>query len=282
MCMKVIEQFLKSKTHNESDCEDSIFFSENFAAVIDGVSTKSNLKYANKTSGRTCSELIKKALEDLPVNSTAIQAVEFLTSAVFSLYKELGIQEQVLNSPFERASSCIAVYSRTKNEIWMVGDCQCRIDGTYYSNTKLIDSLLSDIRSLFIQAELKLGLSVEMIQANDSGREFITPQLKRQSLFQNSLEKNEFTYGVIDGFKVPESEIKVIKLSSPTTIILATDGYPRLFDTLSQSESYLKKILNNDPLCFREFKSTKGLKPGNNSFDDRAFLSFRLKLDSGD
>jgi hypothetical protein len=275
--MKVIEQFLKSKTHNESDCEDSLFVSEHFAAVIDGTTSKSNLKYRNETSGKACSQLIKKALEELPVNSTALQAVEFLTSAVFSMYKESGIQEHVLNSPSERASAGIVIYSRTKNEIWMVGDCQCRIDGAYYSNTKAIDCLLSDIRSLFIQTELKQGISLSTIQDNDSGREYITPLLKRQSVFQNSIETNEFTYGVIDGFKVPESEIKVIKLSEPTTIILATDGYPRLFDTLTQSEGYLNKILSNDPLCFQKFKSTKGLKPGNCSFDDRAFLSLLLR-----
>ena len=159
----------------------------------------------------------------------------------------------------------------------MVGDCQCKVDDTYYSNTKPMDALLADIRSLFIQTELKLGKSTETIQVYDSGREFITPLLERQSVFQNSFDKTEFTYGVIDGFKVPESEIKVIKLSHPTTIILATDGYPRLFDTLAQSEVYLNKILSNDPLCFQKFKSTKGLKPGNCSFDDRAFLSLILR-----
>jgi len=275
--MKVIEQFLKSKTHNESDCEDSLFVSEHFAAVIDGTTSKSNLKYRNETSGKACSQVIKKALEELPVNATVLQAVKFLTSAVFSMYKESGIQEQVLNSPSERASASIVIYSSTRNEIWMVGDCQCWIDGTYYSNTKAIDSLLSDIRSLFIKTELKQGISLRTIQNNDSGREYITPLLKRQSVFQNSKETNKFTFGVIDGFNVPESEIKVIKLSEPTTIILATDGYPRVFNTLAQSEGYLKKILSNDPLCFQEFKSTKGLKPGNCSFDDRAFLSLLLR-----
>ena len=274
--MKVIEQFLKSKTPNESDCEDCLFISENFAAVIDGVTAKSNQKYANETSGRACSQLIKKALENLPLNFSAYQAINFLTFSIFSKYKEMGIDEHVQNFPSERASACIAIYSKTKNEIWMVGDCQCRIDGTFYSNTKPIDTLLSDIRSLFIQTELILGKSIETIQANDSGREFITPLLNRQSVFQNSLDNTEFSYGVIDGFKVPDSEIKVIKLSQPTTIILATDGYPCLFDTLVESERYLMKILNDDPLCYREFKSTKGLMPGNVSFDDRAFLSISL------
>ncbi len=274
--MKILEQYLKSKTRNPSDCEDSIFVSDNFAAVIDGVTTKSTWKQSNETYGRLCSQLLKKTMEDLPVKSTANEAVELLTSAVSSLYKELEIEEQVLNFPAERASACIVIYSKYKNEIWMVGDCQCLVDKKYYSNTKPIDTLLSDIRSLYIQTELKLGKSYDDMLANDSGREFILALLERQSLFQNSLEKNEFSYGVIDGFKVPESEIKVFKLSQPMKIILATDGYPRLFETLAESEEFLKKTLQNDPLCFQEFKSTKGLKPGNSSFDDRAYLSIGL------
>ena len=275
--MKVIEQFLKSKTPIESDCEDSIFVSEHFAAVIDGVTTKSTAKSANETSGRVCSQLLNKALNDLPLKSTANRAVEFLTSAVFSMYKETGIEEHMLNFPTERASACIAIYSKFRNELWMVGDCQCRVDETVYSNLKPIDSVLSDIRSLFIQTELKLGKQVNELLANDCGREFILPLLIRQSVFQNTIKKNEFRYGVIDGFKVPKSEIKVINLFHPKKVILATDGYPRLFDTLTQSENYLTKILKNDPLCFHIFKSTKGLKPGNSSFDDRAFLSIEIE-----
>jgi hypothetical protein len=275
--MKVIEQFLKSKTTLESDCEDSIFVSDHFAAVIDGVTLKSTRKYENETPGRACTQFLMKALEDMSARSTAKKAVEFMTSVVFSVYKEMKIAEQVLNFPVERASASIAVYSKFRNELWMVGDCQCLVDKTVYSNAKPIDTILSDIRSLFIQSELKQGKTVSDLLANDSGRDFILPLLKRQSLFQNSIQKSKFTYGVIDGFKVPDSEIKIINLSHPLKLILATDGYPRLYDTLAQSENYLKKILESDPLCYQDFKSTKGLKPGNSSFDDRAYLSIGLE-----
>lgn len=270
--MKVIEQLLCSKTPHQSDCEDSIFVSEDFAAVIDGVTSTSTRKYAEETPGKACSQLLKKALGNLPYRSTAKQAVECLTSAVYSMYKELGIEEEVTNLPAARACASIVIYSRFRNEIWMVGDCQCTVDGTHYTNTKPIDTILSNIRSLFIQTELKLGKSVDDMLAVDTGRAFILPLLEWQPAFQNSPIKNEFTYGVINGFKVPQREIKVIKLSDPKQVILASDGYPCLFETLAESERYLKKILRNDPLCYREFKTTKGLKPGNVSFDDRAYL----------
>jgi glycerophosphoryl diester phosphodiesterase len=275
--LKVTEQYLKSKTNIESDCEDAIFISDNFSAVIDGVTSKSRRKFNNESSGTVCSKLLKKALVDLHYKSTAFQAVEFLTSTVFAMYKDLGIEEHLKNYSVERASACIVIYSNYKQEIWMVGDCQCRIDNVCYSNFKTIDNLLSNLRSLYIQTELEQGKSCDDLLINDTGREFILPLLERQSLFQNSSNKNEFTYGVIDGFKVPESEIKIIKLSDPKTIILASDGYPRLFKTLEESEEYLKKILDQEPLCYKEFKSTKGLKPGNSSFDDRAYIKMEIE-----
>ena len=277
--MKVIEQFIRSKTRQQSDCEDSIFVSEHFAAVIDGVTGKSIRKYNRESSGKACSQLIKKALEDLPFKSTAYQTVEYLTSRVYRLYKELGIEEQLIQLPAERASACIVLYSQYRNEIWMAGDCQCMVNSVHYTNIKTIDTLLSGIRSLYIHTELTLGKSLGELQINDTGREFILPLLERQSVFQNAVKKTEFRYGVIDGYKVPKSEIKVFKLIDPFQIILATDGYSCLFETLDQSEKYLKKILKEDPLCIHQFKTTKGLQTGYISFDDRAYL--RLEIEKG-
>jgi len=61
------------------------------------------------------------------------------------------------------------------------------------------------------------------------------------------------------------------------SLILASDGYPKLFSTLHESENYLRFILKEDPLCYKLYKSTKGLKKGAVSFDDRAFIKARLK-----
>lgn len=43
---------------------------------------------------------------------------------------------------------------------------------------------------------------------------------------------------------------------------------------ISHSHKDIKKvreILETDPLCFREYKSTKGLERGNISFDDKTY-----------
>ena len=70
--------------------------------------------------------------------------------------------------------------------------------------------------------------------------------------------------------------IKVIHLSEGKhEIILASDGYPLLRPTLQQSEQDLDRLLKEDPQCCRLYESTKGLKPGNKSFDDRTYVRFQ-------
>ena len=59
-------------------------------------------------------------------------------------------------------------------------------------------------------------------------------------------------------------------------IILSSDGYPFLKDTLAESEEQLSNILHNDPMCFRLFKTTRGVIEGNLSFDDRCYCRFRV------
>ena len=49
---------------------------------------------------------------------------------------------------------------------------------------------------------------------------------------------------------------------------------PKLFDTLAETEAYLKALLQADPECVNELRGTKGVAAGMQSFDDRSYLSF--------
>ena len=61
--MKVIEQFIRSKTYRPSECEDSIFVPDNFAAVIDGVTSKSNREYNRESSGKRARNFLEMHLK---------------------------------------------------------------------------------------------------------------------------------------------------------------------------------------------------------------------------
>ena len=110
-------------------------------------------------------------------------------------------------------------------------------------------------------------------ECGENGREAITPFLQKQMILENTLDF-EFGYTVANGNGFYPKHIKEYDVKSGDVVVFATDGYPKLFDTLKESEEYLQNILQSDPRCIKEFKSTKGLEQGNNSFDDRAYVKF--------
>ncbi len=59
--------------------------------------------------------------------------------------------------------------------------------------------------------------------------------------FQN--QNIKFGYECFDGTIIPENKIKVIQISEGSILHLSSDGYPKLFETLDESEKYLEYIL---------------------------------------
>src|SRR5699024_899233 len=171
----------------------------------------------------------------------------------------------------------MAVYSKYYNEVWIVGDCQCFVRGKVYNNSIKIDEIASYARSIYLEAELKSGKSIENLKRKDTGREYIAPLIRSQQYFQNTKPTDEYSFEVINGYPIYQSEICKIQLSeSDREIVLASDGYPFLKQTLEESEEALKITLKEDPLCFRQYKSTKGLSSENISFDDRTYIRFKI------
>ena len=112
-------------------------------------------------------------------------------------------------------------------------------------------------------------------EAGDA-RAQIEPWILKATAFANKAG-NSYGYSVLNGGEIPEELVKVIRLSEGEhEILLASDGYPVLKPTLQQSEQELERIMKDDPQCCRLYESTKGLKPGNKSFDDRTYVRFRV------
>jgi glycerophosphoryl diester phosphodiesterase len=273
--MEIIEQNIQSKTGNPRDWEDNIVVTDDFACVIDGATSKSSRKIEGYTTGKYVGIIIEKAIHQLNPEANLSEAVDFITEFIRQKYKAKNILHDLKENPQERPAASIALYSRYHHQIWLIGDCQCRTNNIVYKNDKKIDDLLSGIRSLIIELELEKGTSIEELLKNDKGRNFILPLLEKQAILQNNPDVKEFGYGVIDGFDVNKKDIKIINVTGEQ-IILASDGYPKVFNTLRQSENYLEKVVAKDPLCFRIHPTTKAVMHGNLSYDDRAYL--RLKI----
>ena len=173
--------------------------------------------------------------------------------------------------PEDRLTCSAVVYSRLNREIWMVGDCQCLINGELYDNPKPAEAELAAMRAAEVKRLLATGMTQEELLQNDIARPTIIPRMLE------TMQQQNITYSVIDGFPIDRLHVRIIPLDfRPWEIVLASDGYPVLCPTLQESEEMLSKQREKDPLNIGEFQATKAFHPDFNSFDDRSYV--RLKV----
>ena len=273
--MTIYEQFIQGK-HDAASCEDGIVVTDNFVAVIDG-STSKGKKRVNPSmrNGRFCMELIAAFIREMPADISLDTFCEQITSRIHQAYVEAGVIDNADDRngsipPRDRLCASAIVYSNQRKEIWMIGDCQCIADGQLFTNGKPSEAALSAKRAGLFEGEAaKHGdMIVNGRLAHDYARDAILPELV------TSMEGENKTYAVIDGYPIYKEGVKVIHLKTDGEVILASDGYPYLCATLEKSEKKLKKQLSADPFNIHTFKATKGLMQGNVSFDDRAYIRF--------
>lgn len=288
--MKIIESSIIGKKSPEA-CEDGMVVTDDFIAVIDG-STSKTPKHLNPDmkNGRYAMMLISEYIqEELKADASVDDFCQGVTAYIYNkVYEKLGVEERLKEHPEERLTASAILYSRTRNEVWMVGDCQAIIDGKLYENGKPYEQEIARKRVELIEQ----GLSPA------EARKQIEPLLIKAMLSgQNQ------AYTVIDGFPIYREGVKVVSVSdsssvqdsvpasdsvpcsdsasasgtipsSSSEIVLASDGYPFLKPTLAASEAALAEQIANDPQNIRSFIATKGIVEGNKSFDDRTYIRF--------
>ena len=288
--MKIIESSIIGKKSPEA-CEDGMVVTDDFIAVIDG-STSKTPKHLNPDmkNGRYAMMLISEYIrEELKADASVDDFCQGVTAFIYNkVYEKLGVEERLKEHPEERLAASAILYSRTRNEVWMVGDCQAIIDGKLYENGKPYEEKIARKRVELIEQ----GLSPA------EARKQIEPLLIKAMLSgQNQ------TYTVIDGFPIYREGVKVASVSdsssvqdsvpasdsvpcsdsvsasgtisvSSSEIVLASDGYPFLKPTLAASEAALAEQIANDPQNIHSFIATKGIVEGNKSFDDRTYIRF--------
>lgn len=273
--MKVIEQFLESKTGDDSKCEDGIFVSDDFLAVIDGSSGQTKKIYNGKTTAQIAKDLILQTLPNLSKEIKAHDAIVACDSAIRQWYRDNDLYDYMKKYPVERCCATLIVYSNFHRELWMVGDCQALVDQSHITYPIFIEYLYTNIRAFYLETELKKGKTEKELRENDTGRAFIQPLITEQALLQNT--DSHYGFYMLDGFFQKTFPIKIVDVGSNTKqLILASDGYPELHPTLETSENALAHIVKNDPLGFRLIKSVRAVRENGNAFDDRAYLRVEL------
>lgn len=288
--MKIIESSIIGKKSSEA-CEDGMVVTDDFIAVIDG-STSKTPKHLNPDmkNGRYAMMLISEYIrEELKADASVDEFCQGVTAYIYNkVYEKLGVEERLKKHPEERLTASAILYSRIRNEVWMVGDCQAIIAGKLYENGKPYEEKIARKRVELIEQ----GLSPA------EARKQIEPLL-----IEAMLSGQNQTYTVIDGFPIYREGVKVVSVSdsssvqdsvpasdsvpcsdsasasgtipsSSSEIVLASDGYPFLKPTLAASEAALAEQIANDPQNIRSFIATKGIVEGNKSFDDRTYIRF--------
>ena len=291
--MKIIESSIIGKKSPEA-CEDGMVVTDDFIAVIDG-STSKTPKHLNPDmkNGRYAMMLISEYIrEELKADASVDDFCQGVTAYIYNkVYEKLGVEERLKEHPEERLTASAILYSRTRNEVWMVGDCQAIIDGKLYENGKPYEQEIARKRVELIEQ----GLSPA------EARKQIEPLL-----IEAMLSGQNQTYTVIDGFPIYWGGVKVVSVSdscsvqdsvptsdsvpcsdsasasgtisvSSSEIVLASDGYPFLEPTLAASEAALAEQIANDPQNIHSFIATKGIVEGNKSFDDRTYIRFSVE-----
>ena len=257
--MIITEHFICGK-HTADDCEDGIVTTNDFAAVIDGSTSKTPTRLdPSMKNGRFAMLLISEYIKQIPADYTMYDFCRGITIRIAEEYDKRGIAERMAEHPEERLTASAIIYSDSRKEMWMVGDCQAIIDGTYYDNSKPYEQDIAMQRAALI----KNGMSPK------DARRTIEPQL-----IKAMLEGQNRQYAVIDGTPIYMPGTRIVKASH--SVVLASDGYPTLLPTLKESEEALALHLANDPQNIGDFVATKGLVEGNVSFDDRAYIKLTI------
>ncbi len=259
--MKVIESKIVGKKDEET-CEDGLVVTGDFIVVIDGSTSKTPKRLnPDMRNGRYAMMLISDFVrEELCAEATVEDFCQGVTAYIFNkVYVPLGLVEQLEHHPEERLTASAILYSRTRREVWMVGDCQAIIDGTLYENGKPYEAQIAGKRVELMRQGL---LSAE-------ARKQIEPLL-----IEAMLAGQNKSYAVIDGFPVCLAGVAVIPVPASSEVVLASDGYPFLKSTLAESEEELAEQIAHDPQNINTFIATKGLLEGNRSFDDRTYVRF--------
>ncbi|MBN2094872.1 MAG: hypothetical protein JW727_02390 [Candidatus Aenigmarchaeota archaeon] len=290
--VEIVESFLMSRKGMFDGGEDRLITGPNFFGVCDGVPDKTGLSWGEKPSsngggGFALSDLVKGFFESEESHGIAPEkAVDLLSKKVRDAAAKSGVD---LSVPHDRAAVGFMAYNAQKREIWHVGGVSY---GTLDSKGAFrqhrfdapVDRLMGKVRAAVSDWYIKEG-GDPFEGGRDRGREFIEPFLRRQVELQNlevksdevwlpGIPKRMVSFRVINGFPT-----KISVFSVPLDILeltFATDGLGAIRPSWDLTRKAWLKHLRVDPHHIHLIKATKGLMPGNKSFDDIAYIRIRL------
>ena len=285
LMMRIIERYCRGKRNDQSLNEDGMLVTDDFAAVVDGVTSKSVRHLCRPSGGVVAKDLMLGVIGGMPADASMRQMQRAVDECFQARYRshEAGIRV-FADEPMERLQANAVVYSARRHEAWLFGDCQIMVNGVQTPTTKDVDVLLGDLHAFTVLALREMqdgtpdvpvsgsfGAPASDAAPKDPSRAMILPFLRLQSQFAN--KRRPFSYFVFDGFTDMTYPIRTVPVSPGDEVVLASDGYPLLRPTLDESERELQRLRSEDPDLIDRYRSTKGFQ-GRATFDDLTYLRF--------
>ena len=272
MTYETVEASCLGKSGRPDEGDDAIFLGDHLCAVLDGVTSDSVCDCCALSAGRLAVDAVVEHLETMDPDTGLAEFLRDVQSTLTSWFGSHRVDEAGF------AASAV-VWNAARAELWFVGDCQAYVHGEQVAFPKAIDEAAATVRTAVVRARLLEGETLATLRSSDPGREAIRPLLRSQSRLRNNLRGGgDLAYPALSTTEVPRPLCQVIPVADDVAeIVLASDGYPVLLPTLARTEGRLFDLLAADPLCIGPLRGTKGVAPGNESFDDRTYLRIRRR-----
>jgi hypothetical protein len=252
--------------------EDRLVITENYAAVVDGATAKDVAdarEGVTPSPGERLAELVADSVPKLSPNLESREVIAVITGI---------IRQHAASAGFPSAS--LLLYSATRREAIVVGAGSVRIDNEEQTFVHPHETVAAAARSVYLLELLREGAKPDDLRATDPGRQLVLPLLQKERLLRNVDLDGGVYFGAIDGQRVPPRFLEVLAVPDGARLLtLASDGYPRLLNDFAATELYLQDLLASDPLMIGRHLSAKGVRPGDQGFDDRTYVQLSLRVE---
>lgn len=265
---QVIEQFCAPKSGVAVFNEDGLVITDRFVGVFDGATDLrpcEEITPGAPTPGRLAMEALVAAIEQMDGDGCGDPEV-----LVGRLHRAVAS----LDDPPGEPVAVGAVFDSHAGHVVRVGTVAVGVDGQFSVPVKPVDVIAAAARAHNLRWHLMAGSSIESLQAADLGRHLVLPLLREQRRFRND-STSPLGFGALDGTSTPDVLIDVLPVPAGSELVLASDGYIAPQGDLESTERVLAERNTDDPLQMDAPPGTKGVLPGNDSFDDRTYVRIR-------
>lgn len=264
--IEVLERFSRGKASEGGYTEDRLIETPHHCGVLDGS------RGPGYPGAEVVTAILDRAVDDiaaLPPDIDLPALVERLNAIASEEKTRAGIVDFRATGGF-----VFCLYSAAHQQVWRVGDCKFRMAGRTHDRLWPAEETSARARALILRAWQLDGASAKDIMARPDYDGIINTMLAHQAQFLNRAD-HPLSFGAIMGLPVPLGHLERHP-SEAGELVITSDGYPVLADTLAETEAALADLLARDPLCIQDNLQCKGLGLGRVSFDDRAFLRVRV------